>query len=65
MQRLHTQAKETTDFYQMANSITEDSSMLELVVGRGDLPEDYEEQVLALKDGELSDVIGTIRNIPF
>ncbi len=59
MQRLHTQAKETTDFYQMANSITEDSSMLELVVGRGDLPEDYEEQVLALKDGELSDVIET------
>ena len=56
---LHTQAKETTDFYQMANSITEDSSMLELVVGRGDLPEDYEEQVLALKDGELSDVIET------
>lgn len=59
MQKLHTQAEETTDFYQMANSITEDSSMLELVVGRGDLPETYEEQVLALKDGELSDVIET------
>lgn len=59
MQKLHTQAEETTDFYQMANSITEDSSVLELVVGQGDLPEDYEEQVLALKDGELSDVIET------
>lgn len=59
MQRLHTQAEETSDFYQMANSITEDASMLELVIGRGDLPESYEEQVLSLKDGELSDVIET------
>lgn len=59
MQRLHTQAEETDDFYQMANSITEDSSMLELVIGRGDLPEAYEEEVLALTDGELSDVIET------
>ncbi|MGN0506269.1 MAG: SurA N-terminal domain-containing protein [Lachnospiraceae bacterium] len=59
MQELHAQAEQTDDFYRLANSITEDSSMLELVAGPGDLPETYEKTVLGLKTGELSDVIET------
>lgn len=59
MQELLEQAKTTDDFYKLANSITEDSTMLELVVGTGDLPVAYEEKALSLKAGEVSDVIET------
>lgn len=59
MQELLQQAQETDDFYKLANSITEDSSMLDVTVGKGDLPEEYEDEVLKLKTGELSSVIET------
>lgn len=59
MQEIREQARETDDFYKLAASITEDSSMLEITVGRGDLPEEYESQVLSLTTGELSEVIET------
>lgn len=59
MQEIREQAQETDDFYKLAASITEDSSMLEITVGKGDLPEEYESRVLSLATGELSGVIET------
>ena len=56
---LRQQALTTTDFYKLALANTEDSSMLELVGGAGDFPKDYEETILALKTGEVSEIIET------
>lgn len=63
MEALRLQALQTEDFYKLANSMTEDASMLEFTAGKGDFPEGFsvesEETLLALKDGELSKVIET------
>jgi len=59
VESLHAQALETADFYKLAAANTEDSSMLEVVGGISDFPEEYEETVLALHTGELSPVIET------
>ncbi len=53
------QAFSTEDFYKLAQANTEDSTMLEFTGGAGDFPESYEDTVLALKTGELSEVIHT------
>lgn len=53
------QALETEDFYKLAVANTEDSTMLEITGGMGDFPETYEDTVLALNAGELSEVIET------
>ena len=56
---LRQQAVETEDFYKLAAANTEDSTMLEVIGGKGDFLESYEEAVLALKTGEVSEVIET------
>lgn len=56
---LQQQAEETTDFYKLAYANTEDSSMLEITGGEGDFPESYEDVVLKLETGEVSEVIRT------
>ena len=47
------------DFYKLAAANTEDSTMLEVTGGKGDFPEEYENTVLSLKTGEVSEVIKT------
>ena len=59
VESLHAQAQETEDFYKLAAANTEDSTMLEVVGGISDFPEEYEDTVLALNTGELSPVIET------
>ena len=59
VESLRKQAVETEDFYKLAMANTEDSTMLELLGGIGDFPEEYEETVLALNSGEVSEVIET------
>jgi len=56
---LKQQATETEDFYKLAMANTEDSTQLELLGGIGDFPEEYEDVVLALNAGEVSEVIET------
>ena len=56
---LQQRALETDDFYKLATANTEDSTMLELMGGIGDFPKEYEDIVLALKKGEVSEVIQT------
>jgi len=56
---LYVQAQESEDFYKLAAANTEDSTMLEVVGGISDFPEEYEDTVLALNTGELSPVIET------
>lgn len=59
VESLRQQAVETEDFYKLAAKNTEDSTMLELSGGVGDFPEEYEDIVLALDAGEVSEVITT------
>jgi len=56
---LREQALQTEDFYKLAEKNTEESTMLELTGGIGDFPETYEQAVLALNTGEVSEVIET------
>ena len=56
---LRQQALETEDFYKLASGSTEDAAMLEVTGGMGDFPESYEDAVLALNTGEVSEVIET------
>ena len=53
---LHAQALETTNFYSLAESNSDDDT-IEYVIGRGELGEEEEEVAFSLKDGEVSDVI--------
>ena len=59
VEALRTQALTTENFYKLAEANTEDSSMLDFTAGEGDFPEKYEQQVLGLKAGQLSEVIET------
>lgn len=59
VENLHTQAVAAENFYKFAAANTEDSTMLEITGGIGDFPESYEKTILALKTGEISDVIET------
>lgn len=59
VESLRQQAAETGDFYKLAAANTEDATMLELTGGTGDLPESYEDTVLALNTGEVSEIIET------
>ncbi len=59
VESLHRQALETEDFYKLAAANTEDSTMLEITGGIGDFPESYEDAVLALNTGEISEVVET------
>ena len=59
VETLRQQAVESEDFYKLASANTEDSTMLEITGGLGDFPEAYEETVLALNAGEVSEVIET------
>ena len=56
---LRAQALQTEDFYKLAAANTEEATMLELTGGIGDFPETYEDAVLALNAGEISEVIET------
>lgn len=53
---LHAQALETTNFYALAESNSDDNT-IEYVVGRGDLDEVEEKVAFSLKDGEVSKII--------
>ena len=59
VENLRTQALATEDFYKLASANTEDSTMLEVTGGKGDFPAVYEDKVLALETGEISEVIET------
>lgn len=59
VEALRQQALSTEDFYKLALANTEDATMLEVTGGIGDFPEDYENVVLALNTGEVSEVIKT------
>ena len=59
VETLRQQVVESEDFYKLASANTEDSTMLEITGGLGDFPEAYEETVLALNAGEVSEVIET------
>lgn len=59
MEALRQQALETEDFYKLAEANTEDSGMLQITGGRGDFPEAYEEQILSLKAGQVSEWMET------
>jgi len=59
VESLRQQGVETEDFYKLAVANTEDATMLEVTGGRGDFPASYEDTVLALKTGEVSEVIET------
>ncbi len=59
VESLRQQAVETSDFYKLASANTEDSTMLEVTGGAGDFPESYESTILALKTGDVSEVIET------
>ena len=56
---LRDQALAGEDFYKLAMANTEDSNMLEVVGGIGDFPATYENKILALKTGEVSEIIET------
>ncbi|MBO5175847.1 MAG: SurA N-terminal domain-containing protein [Lachnospiraceae bacterium] len=57
VENLRAQALESTDFYKFASANTEDSDMLEITGGIGDFPAEYEDAVLALNTGEISEVV--------
>lgn len=59
VENLRQQALDTSDFYKLASANTEDSTMLEVTGGIGDFPAGYEDMVLALQTGEVSEVIET------
>ena len=59
VESLRQQGLETEDFYKLAAANTEDSTMLEITGGIGAFPENYEDTVLALNAGEVSEVIET------
>ena len=59
VEALRTQALTTEDFYKLASSNTEDSTMLDFTAGEGDFLEEYADKVLKLKAGQLSEVIET------
>ena len=59
VENLRTQALASEDFYKLASANTEDSIMLEVTGGKGDFPAVYEDKVLALETGEISEVIET------
>lgn len=59
VESLRLQALETEDFYKLAAANTEDAALLELTGGKGDFPAEYEEQLLAMKAGEVSQVMET------
>lgn len=59
VENLRAQALESTDFYKFASANTEDSDMLEITGGIGDFPAEYEDAVLALNTGEISEVVKT------
>ncbi len=52
-------AQEQKDFYAWASSVTEDIGSLELSGGAGDFPEELEEVLFTLSDGELSEIVWT------
>ena len=56
---LREQALSTDDFYSLAATNTEEATMLEMTGGKGDFPEIYEDAVLALNKGDVSEVIET------
>lgn len=56
---LREQALSTDDFYSLAAANTEEATMLEMTGGKGDFPEIYEDAVLALNKGDVSEVIET------
>ncbi len=59
VETLRQQALETEDFAKFAQANTEDATKLEILGGVGDFPEEYEDIVLALNAGEVSEVIKT------
>ena len=59
VEALRQQAVETEDFYKLASANTEDSTMLEITGGVGDFHDSYEETVLSLKTGDVSEVLET------
>ena len=59
VEALRAQALQEKNFYNFAASNTEDATKLEITGGVGDFPEEYADKVLALKAGELSEVIET------
>lgn len=59
VESLRQKAVETEDFYKLAAANTEDSTMLEVIGGIGDFPETYQNTVLELETGEVSEVIET------
>lgn len=59
VESLRRQGVETEDFYKLAAANTEDATMLEITGGIGDFPASYEDTVLALSEGEVSEVIET------
>lgn len=59
VEKLREQAVATEDFYKLASANTEDATMLEVTGGKGDFPAEYEKIILAMKTGEVSEVIET------
>ncbi len=59
VENLRTQALASEDFYKLASANTEDATMLEVTGGKGDFPSAYENVVLSMKAGEISEVIET------
>lgn len=59
VESLRTQALTTENFYKLASDNTEDATMLDFTGGKGDFPEEYEEKVVGLRAGQLSEVIET------
>lgn len=59
VESLRQQAVESDNFYKLASANTEDATMLEITGGMGDFPAAYEDVVLALNTGEVSEVIET------
>lgn len=59
VESLRSQGVASDNFYKLAAANTEDATMLEVTGGIGDFPEDYEDKVLALQTGEVSEVIET------
>ena len=59
VEALRTQALTTDNFYKLAAANTENSAMLDITGGEGDFPKEYEDEILGLKAGQLSEVIET------